>query len=304
MMEAAPDSQSKRRRPKATAAEVAACQFSSWYSTFRSIANLQRHDDDDDDAWKQGPIPAKHAPTAIKRTAHRTNVTIESRILFPLPPDFLDYLTSDGVVLPACARKVSSCMRNDEDILGGEDDDWSEEEDHDDDDDGDANNNNNENGMKTYHFPALTRQIQNTIDELGKGEGVLPKLNWSSPRDASWMNCGTLRCRTPGDVYLLLKSSEFVAFDLEKAWEDLDANGENDGEEKKGNHHDCESVPNDFRYELVLRKWCNLHPSMEFRCFVYRHELGELHAFLPFDRKKIAFVSVGTRSTFIPFDAV
>jgi hypothetical protein len=33
--------------------------------------------------------------------------------------------------------------------------------------------------------------------------------------------------------------------------------------------------PPDFEYELVLRKWCNLHPSMEFRCFVYDGELGE-----------------------------
>uniref|UniRef100_A0A7S0KZT8 Cell division cycle protein 123 n=1 Tax=Asterionellopsis glacialis TaxID=33640 RepID=A0A7S0KZT8_9STRA len=27
------------------------------------------------------------------------------------------------------------------------------------------------------------------------------------------------------------------------------------------------------KYELVLRKWCNLHPSMEFRCFVFHDEL-------------------------------
>ena len=30
---------------------------------------------------------------------------------------------------------------------------------------------------------------------------------------------------------------------------------------------------NKFEYELVLRKWCNLHPSMEFRCFIYNHQL-------------------------------
>ena len=28
-----------------------------------------------------------------------------------------------------------------------------------------------------------------------------------------------------------------------------------------------------LEYELVLRKWSNLHASMEFRCFVSKHKL-------------------------------
>lgn len=137
----------------------------------------------------------------------------------------------------------------------------------------------------------------------------MPKLNWSSPKDATWINGGSLKCTTAGDVYLLLKSSDFVAFDLEHAWEGLagdeccqtgmrcgtadDAinlaaitppespttsqHGEtNEGGEhhaKNGNGSTHGNEPRGFAYELVLRKWCNLHPSMEFRCFVYDHEL-------------------------------
>ena len=27
----------------------------------------------------------------------------------------------------------------------------------------------------------------------------------------------------------------------------------------------------DIAYNLVLKKWANLHPAMEFRCFIYHH---------------------------------
>jgi len=59
------------------------------------------------------------------------------------------------------------------------------------------------------------------------------------------------------DVYLLLKSSDFVTHDLEHAFDGC-VNGEDgDGEEKM-------EVP----YHLVLRKYFQLNPSVEFRCFV------------------------------------
>ena len=44
---------------------------------------------------------------------------------------------------------------------------------------------------------------------------MLPKLNWSSPRDAAWMGFArTLKCTTLTDIFTLLKSSEFVCHDL------------------------------------------------------------------------------------------
>ena len=55
-------------------------------------------------------------------------------------------------------------------------------------------------------FPQLEKEIKVAIKALG-GE-VFPKLNWSSPVDAAWISHnGTVRCVTPGDIILLMKSS-------------------------------------------------------------------------------------------------
>ena len=63
-------------------------------------------------------------------------------------------------------------------------------------------------------FPELEAALTAAIEALGGA--VCPKLNWSVPRDAEWVNGGTLRCETAGDVMLLLKSSDFVQHDLER----------------------------------------------------------------------------------------
>jgi len=271
----------------------------------------------------------------------RKNVTIESKIVRPLPSEFIEYLSSDGVRLPECANRVSSCMNDGHGGGGGGDDgddgwdsssDDNEDDDDDDDDDGDSNNE-----MKKYNFPTLTNQIQSALTALGGGRnlGCMPKLNWSSPKDATWINCGSMKCTKVGDVYLLLKSSDFVGFDLEKVWDDLDEEDDDGGDDGDGRDECCdgaakgvkslaikntpqddtsitsegnktnndassngwdknqsyttnkndnstENAPPGFEYELVLRKWCNLHPSMEFRCFVYNHELGEFSHFISF----------------------
>jgi len=107
--------------------------------------------------------------------------------------------------------------------------------------------------------------IKATIAELG-GK-VVPKLNWSAPKDATWISAtNSLECRTPNDIYLLLKSSDFVTHDLEHAFDDCDSNdeqGSNDVAE------DIKKIP----YVLALRKWVQLNPSVEFRCFVRRRQL-------------------------------
>jgi len=91
-------------------------------------------------------------------------------------------------------------------------------------------------------FMELTDQMTVAIKDFGGF--VIPKLNWSSPKDAKWINEGTLKCQTAGDVFLLLKSSDFVSSDLELLSK--------------------QPLP----IQLVLRKWANLHESQEFRCFV------------------------------------
>jgi hypothetical protein len=198
--------------PTSSNEETLKCQFSSWYDIFRNI------------------------------NQRRSNVTIKSVVIRPLPTDFLEFLQSDGVRLPLGATKVSSCAPSEQD---GEDA-WSSDDEGDSDDDEEASP-----SPRQYSFPTLNQQIEEGIQELGGS--VIPKLNWSSPKDATWINNGTLKCQTPGDVYLLLKSSDFVMHDLT---------------------HAIEGDSSSVQYELVLRKWCNLHPSMEFRCFVYNHELG------------------------------
>ena len=271
-----------------TVSEVEACQFSSWYTTFRNM----------DTSTIQNNI-------TNKRT--RKNVTIESIIIRPLPSNFIEYLLSDGVCLPECATKVSSCMNDADDNIGN-DDRWDSSS-----NEGGEDDDSNDQQLKKYSFPTLTDQIQSAITTLGGSSGCMPKLNWSSPKDASWMNCGSLKCTKVGDVYLLLKSSDFIGFDLEKAWDDCLVEEEEDDtvnddgtmstskvDNGVGNltinepsSHPVRSgstttiddsstsnnktkQPRGFQYELVLRKWCNLHPSMEYRCFVYEHELGTL----------------------------
>ncbi|KAL3758532.1 hypothetical protein ACHAWU_008286 [Discostella pseudostelligera] len=250
-----------------------------------------------------------------KRNKLRKNITIESVIIRPLPLDFIQYLLSDGVRLPDCATKVSSCMNDDnnnDDVNNSSEDENNDGEDTDDDDDDEPET--------KYSFPSLTQQIQSSINQLGNI--CMPKMNWSSPKDATWINCGSLKCSTPGDVYLLLKSSDFIVFDLEKAWEDLHVEetseeiyvtnvdnsvvtgvsaAVNQLEHLRIDESSLASVPlspshecttnnkddsndnveeqhkqfrrEEFEHELILRKWCNLHPSMEFRCFIYEHEL-------------------------------
>ena len=73
------------------------------------------------------------------------------------------------------------------------------------------------------------------------------------------MNANSMECRTPNDICLLLKSSDFITHDLEHAFDDTsDSTPSQD------------SIP----YHLILRKavtqW---NPSVEFRCFVRNRRL-------------------------------
>lgn len=102
--------------------------------------------------------------------------------------------------------------------------------------------------------------IKTTISDLG-GK-VIPKLNWSAPKDATWMNANTMECRTPSDVYLLLKSSDFITHDLEHAFDDT--------VHTPDSTLTADSIP----YYLVLRKAVSQwNPSVEFRCFVRHRRL-------------------------------
>jgi len=98
---------------------------------------------------------------------------------------------------------------------------------------------------------------------------VVPKLNWSSPKDATWISAlNSMECRSANDVYLLLKSSDFVTHDLEHAFDDcVDDEGTPLDDESKS------EATNRLPYYLVLRKYFQLNPSLEFRCFVRKRQL-------------------------------
>lgn len=96
---------------------------------------------------------------------------------------------------------------------------------------------------------------------------MVPKLNWSAPKDATWIaTTNSMECRTPNDVYLLLKSSDFVTHDLEQAFNGCLDEARTPDERTK----DLETVP----YHLVLRKTIPSYiTSLEFRCFVRNRKL-------------------------------
>tara|TARA_B110001452_G_scaffold65071_1_gene51867 strand:- start:1311 stop:2300 length:990 start_codon:yes stop_codon:yes gene_type:complete len=153
--------------------------------------------------------------------------SIPSTVL-PLSDEFVEYLKADGVFVPG----------GDE---GDDDDDWF---------DGKTAQDEGEETAAAPHFPALEAAIDSAIDK--HGGAVLPKLNWSAPVDAAWMLGGSLKCHSVRDVLLLLKSSDRVAHDLCEARQLCTVGAGGDQQHS---------------WVLVLRKWSNLRPSSEFRCF-------------------------------------
>jgi hypothetical protein len=170
-------------------------------------------------------------------------ITPKARLV-PLTPPFLSYLRADGIVLPP------------DDPASGPQGDWSDgdsgiyssaEDPQDDTSDDDED--------PSIPWRDVHNTIADTIQELGGS--VVPKLNWSAPKDATWINTtNSMDCRSPGDIYLLLKSSDFVTHDLEHAFDDCVVDGES-------------STPPEIPYHLVLRKTVQqFNPALEFRCFV------------------------------------
>jgi hypothetical protein len=206
--------------------EALACQFSSWYPKFSG---------------------SKTPSQASTWNDSRKCVTIKSHIIQNIPIDFISYLLSDGMTLPEGATNVSSFIPPDTE----DDESWSSSSDTDKEDDPSKYD---QDTVTKYNLMDLTEQISQAISSLGGS--VIPKLNWSAPRDASWINNGTLRCETPGDVYLLIKSSDFCMHDLMYT---LDS---------------TRIIGPVLNHELILRKWCNFWPSMEFRCFVSEAKIG------------------------------
>ena len=70
----------------------------------------------------------------------------------------------------------------------------------------------------------------------------------------------SLRCCTPDEVFLLLKSSDRAAHDLEDALANCSSSSDTSQNDDDDDVH--------HQHVLALRKWYDLKPGREFRCFV------------------------------------
>lgn len=181
--------------------------------------------------------------------------------LIPLSAPFLSYLRADGIILPP--EDIASSNRLDTD--SGEEEQEEEEEEEE-----DEATDPSEAWLDIHH------KIKSTISELGGS--VMPKLNWSAPKDATWISAtNSMACTTANDIYLLLKSSDFITHDLEQVFDDCEEDSENESESDSADEDEESFVDESLStipYHLVLRKTIPaFNPALEIRCFVRSRHL-------------------------------
>lgn len=160
--------------------------------------------------------------------------SVES-IAVPIQNDVLTYLREGSLILPKEAVPPPR-QRN----ASRSSSDWS---------DSDADSEEAEQPS----FPTFSAQMKDAMNQLG-GE-VFIKTNWSAPKDARWIATNkSLKCRRLEEIYLLLKSSDFVANDLSYQLQ---------GDQSSGGSG----------YYVVLKQWKEIHPGTEYRCFVIQNHL-------------------------------
>ncbi|CAN3373423.1 hypothetical protein DIURU_000354 [Diutina rugosa] len=144
--------------------------------------------------------------------------------IIAIPPDFHRFLDQDSIRLPGDANnKVEEVDDSDDETT--QQDVWSDE----------------------------LIDFYNQVNSL-VGDFPFPKLNWSAPKDARWINANTLRCHSADDVLLLLKSSDHAGDDLTAPFSEV-----SEGEDKS-----IDTVS----FKLILRRWVDINPSHEFRVFI------------------------------------
>ncbi|XP_077194059.1 translation initiation factor eIF2 assembly protein isoform X1 [Paroedura picta] len=172
---------------------------------------------------------------------HFKSQTIRS-IILPLPQNVQDYLLDDGTLVVSGREDLPTCSQEDGDCDEAEENQWSDDE--------------NTTTLTAPEFPEFALKVQEAISALGGS--VFPKLNWSAPRDACWIAMNSsLKCKCISDIFLLFKSSDFITRDFTQPFI----------------HCNDDSPDPNLQYELVLRKWCELIPGAEFRCFVKENKL-------------------------------
>ncbi|KAJ4405912.1 hypothetical protein N0V85_004604 [Neurospora sp. IMI 360204] len=189
---------------------------------------------------------------------------IRSRVI-PLSREFISYIREDGIIL----ADDEPGNENDSD-----DDDWEPTApsseipppprnpgDADNDSDSDDEDSTPAKLPPNKRFPELHNAINAAIKALGGA--AAPKLNWSSPKDATWISRhpNTVKCTTANDVYILLKSSSFISHDLDHAFDDCVPSTTSSTQPPN-------TTQQPFQPVLVLRSFFSPLPSLEFRCFV------------------------------------
>ena len=165
-----------------------------------------------------------------------------------LPHAFSSYLEEDGMLLPAgvSTPEMDSQLSDDEDLVevGGDE------------------------GVSpsAVDLGDLEQRLQGALDEVG-GKAFV-KLNFSAPTDAAWVTNG-LKCISTTDIFYLLKASERITDDVNI----LAALKEQQEPHVTPNALAPDGALRANNLKLVVKKWANFHPAMEFRCFVCAGQL-------------------------------
>lgn len=146
-------------------------------------------------------------------------------------------------------------------------------------------------GAPPEELAEVYARVKDAIDDLGGC--VIPKLQWSCPKDASWMMPNnTIQCSTADDVFLLLKSSDRIAHDVEVLQQIchqssprsplVSSTTHNHGhDDDEQDDEEIVKIP-ERAHVLALRRWYDLKPGREFRCFVKNNRLIGMYTMLPF----------------------
>jgi len=140
-----------------------------------------------------------------------------------LSKEFVDYLLSDGIILPKRLRfilviiefskymtliqEINNCLKMN--LISSDSDAYENSDEWSDDNNEDDNQSNGQNDP--IEFPELEERMRQIMTRFGS---VFPKLNWSSCQDSRWIIASGTRCTQLSDIYLLLKSSDNIVHDL------------------------------------------------------------------------------------------
>lgn len=126
-------------------------------------------------------------------------------------------------------------------------------------------------------FPEFSASLSRAISRLGGA--VFVKTNWNSPKDAFWITAGqTMCCKDITDVYQLLKASgtckeNLACFNLpiydSSGLHEATVSTSSGSSSSSTDTSNCENS----NHCLIFKKWHEIHPGTEFRCFVRNRKL-------------------------------